>query len=82
MKEFTSSVEKYISICQLCELNLKKKKERERFQCLYKHLNIGRCFGKHLLAFVQICSLASILPQSFCLEFHYIPIHFNFMKVV
>lgn len=34
MKEFTSSVEKYISICQLCELNLKKKKERERFQCL------------------------------------------------
>lgn len=33
MKEFTSSVEKYISICQLCELNLKKK-ERERFQCL------------------------------------------------
>lgn len=34
MKEFTSSVEKYISICQLCELNLKKKRERERFQCL------------------------------------------------
>lgn len=29
MKEFTSSVEKYISICQLCELNLKKK-EREK----------------------------------------------------
>lgn len=77
MKEFTSSVEKYISICQLCELNLKKKRER-----VPKHLNIGRCFGKHLLAFVQICSLASILPQSFCLEFHYIPIHFNFMKVV
>lgn len=74
MKEFTSSVEKYISICQLCELNLKKKREKD--------LNIGRCFGKHLLAFVQICSLASILPQSFCLEFHYIPIHFNFMKVV
>lgn len=75
MKEFTSSVEKYISICQLCELNLKKKKEKD--------LTIGRCFGKHLLAFVQICSLASsILPQSFCLEFHYIPIHFKFMKVV
>lgn len=29
MKEFTSSVEKYISICQLCKLNLKKK-EREK----------------------------------------------------
>lgn len=81
MKEFTSSVEKYISICQLCELNLKKKK-KERKISVPKHLNIGRCFGKHLLAFVQICSLASILPQSFCLEFHYIPIHFNFMKVV
>lgn len=80
MKEFTSSVEKYISICQLCELNLKKKRERKI--SVPKHLNIGRCLGKHLLAFVQICSLASILPQSFCLEFHYIPIHFNFMKVV
>lgn len=34
MKEFTSSVEKYISICQLCqlcELNLKKKKREKDF---------------------------------------------------